>query len=276
MSRRPGRITGLTSTSHILRTELRWDSLGFDPLIDHYRVHGIPGARSFEPSPGNLLASTVYPRWVHTGLDPEGHSWSYQVVPVSAAGLVGPRGRGLVARAKPSVTATGTELVRVGSFDARTLEFQYAPAAYASIPKTYPGAVFEHTSGEEIGSTWPYLLPGPGDAWAGNKVYRQRWTFELDALTDDPQLAIWLVDTTTLVSTLSIKINSTLLPELPLPIGATKGSRSGDANTNPLLVRSFHEFGVDRTLFTLGENTIEFSVPTGGWVAWDAIGLYAP
>ncbi|MDN5726931.1 MAG: hypothetical protein L0G99_13525 [Propionibacteriales bacterium] len=275
MSRRPGPITGLTSNPDIARTELRWKSLGFDPLIDHYRVHGIPGARSFRPAPDNLLAKSVYPRWVHTGLDPQGLSWSYQVVPVSAAGLVGPAGRGHVARSQPSVTATGTELARVGAFDGRTVEFQFAPKTYKSIPTTYPDAVFTHRSGDPA-SSWPYLLPGPGDAWAGSKVYRQQWNVDLIALEADPVLAIWLVDTTRLVTTLAIKINGIAWKELPLPAGATKGSTSGDATTNPVLVRSFHELSVDRELFVNGENTIEFSIPTGGWAAWDAIGLYLP
>lgn len=275
MTRRARRPSGPEFESEISQIHLSWQSLGFDPLIDHYRIHGVPGSvGAFDPTEDNVLGRTVYPQWSHSNLDPEGETWTYQVVAVTDAGLQGPPSRVRSAASTVSITVTGTELTRVGRFDARTLEFQYAPDAFAQIPISYPDATFLHDEGEDVSATWPYLLPGPGDAWAGSQHYRQHWTFELDAAPVAPMLALWLVDTTRLVSVLEITINGERIDDLPLPIGATAGSRSGDGTENLALVRSFHEFAVDAELFTAGSNAVEFSVGQGGWIAWDAIGLY--
>ena len=276
MSRRPRRVSGLRSTVAIARIELTWDSLGFDPLIDHYRVHGVPGrGMPFTPDDDNLLARTLYPQWLHGGLDFAGEDWSYQIIPVSAAGQVAVASRTHTASSIPSVTASGAvELVRAGDFDATTLEVQYAPSSYTKIPETYPDAVFEHRTGDDLATTWPYLLPGPNDEWADNRVYRHRWTFTVEELQADPVLVLWLVDTTRLASTLEIMINDQSIEDRTLPPGGTRGSSAGDATADPLLIPSYHEFDVDHRLFSVGTNTIEFSIADGGWLAWDAVALY--
>ncbi len=276
---RPPAVTGLRAEGAITRSTISWTSLGFDPLIDHYRVHAVRGWQSsFEPTEANLVGKSVYPRFVHAGLDPLGETWSYRVVARDDAGRLGRPSRVIAGTSTPSVVGTGTPVATIGEFDGKTLEHRFAPASYAQIPTTYPGATFDYVQGRDTpGSAWPYLLPGPGDAWAGRKVYRARWSFELpSAPTADHDLAIWLVDTTRLGGTLQVLVNDRELTEIDLPQGGTRGSREGDATVpGSTLVRSYFEPVVPAGLLQSGTNRIELVLASGGWVAWDAVGLFA-
>lgn len=276
MNKRPAVVSGFHSEAAIARIVLNWTSLGFDPLIDHYRVHGLAGQHeSVRPGPDNLVGKTVYPRFVHADRDPAGETWTYTVVAVSAAGLLSEPSAQFRASSQASVTTTGRKVATIGSFDAKTLEHRFAPAGYAQIPVAYPDAVIDYVDGTDTpASDWPYLLPGPGDAWAGLKVYRARWTFEATAAVHD--VALWLVDSTRLGGELQILVNGAALTSFALEKGATKGSREGDATVKgTTLVRSYYEFEVPAGRLRDGSNTVELVLTKGGWVAWDAVGLFA-
>ncbi|MVA76838.1 hypothetical protein GC722_12505 [Auraticoccus sp. F435] len=279
MSPRPPAVTGLRTEAAITRTTLSWRSLGFDPLIDHYRVHGEPGEHAgLDPRPDNLVGKTVYPRFLHQGLDPLGETWTYAVVAVSDAGEVGRPSAATRGRSAPSVVGTGIPVATIGSFDGRTLEHRFAPADYARIPTAHPDAVVEYVQGRDTpGQGWPYLLPGPGDAWAGRRAYTARWHLELPAApAADHDLALWLVDTTRLGGTLEVSVNGTPLQAVRLAVGATRGSREGDATLpGSTLVRAYHELAVPAGRLRAGRNTVELVLADGGWVAWDAVGLFA-
>ncbi|MFE5335179.1 hypothetical protein ACFQ8E_04610 [Isoptericola sp. NPDC056573] len=277
-SQRPRQVTGLRAEPAIARTELSWRSLGFEPLIDHYRVHAVRGARGrFEPDGANLVAKTVYPQLTHH-VDPRGETWTYRVVAVSDAGRTARASDVLVASSVASVVGTGLPVATIGDFDARTLEHRFAPSGYAQIPAAYPDAVIELEQGVDTpADAWPYLLPGPGDAWAGRKAYTARWRLPLPAApAADHDLALWLVDTTRLGGTLRVAVNGTALADVALPPGGTRGSREGDATVpGTALVRSYHELPVPAGLLREGANTFELVLAEGGWVAWDALGLFA-
>ncbi|WP_193105930.1 polysaccharide lyase family protein [Brachybacterium sp. FME24] len=280
MSPRPETVTGLHTEPALASTVLTWDALGWDPLIDHYRIYGIAGdsAPSGDPREDDLLAKTVYPRFVHDGLDPAGEAWTYRVLAVSDAGRRAKPSAPITGTSLPSVTATGREIATIGAFDGRTLEHLLAPSGYASIPEQYPEALIEFVQGaDDPGSDWPYLLPGPGDAWAGKKAYRARWTVTLEgAPAQDHDLAVWLVDTTRLGGILRVSANGEVVTDIELPRGATRGSREGDATLpGSTLLRSFHEPAIPAGLLQAGENVIELELAEGGWVAWDAVGLFA-
>jgi len=277
-SRPPARVTGLRAEPAIARTELSWRSLGFDPLIDHYRVHAVPGDRgAFDPDTSNLVAKTVYPQLTHH-VDPRGETWTYRIVAVSDAGRTARPSAALAASSVASVVGTGRPVATIGDFDARTLEHRFAPSGYAQIPAAYPDAVFELEQGvDSPADAWPYLLPGPGDAWAGRKVYTARWRLTLPGPVEaDHDLALWLVDTTRLGGTLRVVVNGDALADVTLAPGATRGSREGDATVpGTALVRSYHELPVGSGLLREGDNVIELVLADGGWVAWDAVGLFA-
>lgn len=276
MSPRPQTVRGLSAEAGIGRLELRWQPLPWEPLIDHYRIYsGAPRGRGREPGPEHLVGRTVFPRFVLDGLDPAGEEHTLTVVAVSDAGRTSLSSEPLRAASLASVTATGTELAAIGSFDGKTHELRFAPKDYAQIPKSYPEALIEFRQGEDPRQAWPYLLPGPGDAWAGRKSYRARWTMELDEDPGAADLALWLVDTTTLGGTLDVSVNGAPVRSIELPRGSTKGSRQGDATApGSPLKPSLHEFEVPAGALRTGENTVELVLAAGGWVAWDALGLF--
>ena len=279
MSPRPAAVTGVTAEPALASIALTWDSLGYDPLIDHYRVYAVEGESApAEPSEEDLVAKTVYPRYVHAGLDPVGKTFTYRILAVSDGGKRGKASAPVTASSQASVTGTGTPVATIGEFDGRTLEHRFAPASYSKIPGAHPDAVIEyHDGADEPAAAWPYLLPGPGDAWAGNREYRARWTLALDAAPQaDHDLAVWLVDTTRLGGLLRISVNGEHVADLELPRGATRGSREGDATVpGSTLLRSFFEPEIPASVLREGENMIELHLAEGGWVAWDAVGLFA-
>ncbi|GAA1489380.1 polysaccharide lyase family protein [Brachybacterium sacelli] len=279
MSPRPKTVTGLRAEPALASTTLTWEPLGWDPLIDHYRIYAVPG----ESAPStteetDLLAKTVYPLYRHTGLDPAGETWTYMVLAVSDAGRRGKPSPPETSASQPSVTATGREVAAIGTFDGRTLEFLHAPSGYATIPEQFPDAVIDYTQGTDSpGASWPYLLPGPEDAWAGRTPHRARWTLTLETEpVEDHDLAVWLVDTTRLGGTLQVRANEEHLTDIELPLGATRGSREGDATVpGSTLRRSFHEVAVPAEVLQAGRNVLELELTEGGWLAWDAVGLFA-
>ena len=278
MSNKPQTVTDVTAVGAIACVELSWAPLPWEPLIDHYRVYAAPTPqRAAAVKEADLVGKTVYPRFVHKGLDPVGQRLHYVVVAVSDAGRRSRPSTPVLGESQASVTATGRELARVGDFDGRTLELRFAPAQYAKIAAAHPEGVIEVAAGEGQAGRWPYLLPGPGDAWAGRKAYRLRWSVSLDAAPSLPvDLAVWLVDTTRLGGRLDVSVNGAAAQSVDLPKGATRGSRDGDATLpGSTLLRSFHEFELPGGALNVGENLVEFTLSEGGWVAWDAVGLYS-
>lgn len=281
MSPRPQTVTGLETESTLARIVLTWQPLGWDPLIDHYRVYAVRSTESTRgphPRETDLLGKTVYPRFVHEGLDPTGEEWTYTIVAVSDAGDRSNPSRAFTSSSQVSVTATGHEVAAIGRFDGKSLEFQFAPNQYSQIPVEYPEALIEYTQKQDDpADAWPYLLPGPGDAWAGRRAYRALWNVTLDqAPATDYDLAVWLIDTTRLGGRLEVRVNDSPVTDIALPEGATRGSREGDATVpGSTLLRSYHEFAVPASALQAGTNTLAFHLAEGGWVAWDAVGLFA-
>lgn len=277
MSKNPQTVSAVTASAAIARVELSWTPLPWEPLIDHYRVYAAPTPhRAALADEADLIGKTVYPRFVHKGLDPAGQRLYYVIVSVSDSGRRSRPSTPVLGESRASVTATGRELARVGNFDGRTLEFRFAPSDYGKIPAAHPQGVIDVGRGADQTRRWPYLLPGPGDAWAGRKAYRLRWSVSLDIAPRHPvDMAVWLVDTTRLGGRLDVTVNGVTGQSVDLPQGATRGSRDGDATlAGSTLLRSFHEFELPGRTLTAGENVVEFTLAEGGWVAWDAVGLY--
>lgn len=288
MSPQPGAITSLHAEPALAATVLTWDPLGWDPLIDHYRIYAVTGETApseadiseptvSEPDEEDLLGKTVYPRFVHGDLDPAGETWTYRVLAVSDAGLRGEPSEAVTGSSQASVTVTGRAVATIGDFDGRTLEHLHAPADYTRIPEDFPDAIIEYEQGTDTPEeAWPYLLPGPGDAWAGSREHRVRWHLVIEEPQAPHDLALWLVDTTRLGGTLTISVDGKHLADVELARGATKGSSEGDA-TEPgsPLARSYHELEIPEGALPEGACVIELHLAVGGWVAWDAVGVFA-
>lgn len=260
-------VTDLSATAGLMTVQLKWQPLDWSTVLDHYRIVGTP-----ESGRPQLLGKTIFPTFLHDRLAPEGEAWTYRVEAVDAAGTVSPVSETVTVTSTRSVT-TGRPLATLGQFDWNTAEFRFAPANYSQIPGTYPSRRFTAGNGATAADV-PYLLPGPGDAWAGNDVYSLSWKVNIPAGDGPEALALWLVDTTRLGGTLDVQIGS-FTTALELPQGGTAGSRQGDANSpgSPLEPAAF-ELSLPAGTLQQGSNTVELTLSEGGWVAWDALGLF--
>lgn len=269
----PPQVRGLTAEPALGRTELTWTSAGFDPLIDHYRINATRGGR--RPSKTQLVGKTVFPRLTHHDVDPAGERWTYTVSAVTDAGDIGRPSEPLTLDSVASVSATGRRLGSLGEFDGKSLEFQHSPAAYAKIPTDHPDGVIELPADAQAADC-PYLLPGPGDSWAGRKAYRIRWEVEAEDPSSVCDIALWFVDTTRLGGRLDVIVNGDTALEIEIPKGATLGSRDGDATRHgSLMQRAAIERELPADIIQPGTNIVELVLAEGGWVAWDGFGLYA-
>lgn len=272
---RPDAVNDLAADGTLRSIDLTWTPLPWSTVVDHYRIHGAADSDDVEPDDDNLLGKSVYPRYVHAPLDAAGEAWVYRVVTVDAAGRRSEPAPKVAATSTPSITTTGEPVAVVGEFDLRSLEFELAPGDYESIPDAHPDGVIDVQHGDDAAEHWPYLLPGPGDSWAGNKSYELNWTVPLDAVPSKPAMAIWLVDTTRLGGRLDVEVNGRVTEQRTLSIGGTRGSRDGDATVPGTgLVPSYHEFSLPADAFEAGDNLVRFTLAEGGWVAWDAIGIF--
>ena len=262
-----GAVRDLRAEPKLMENLLTWEPVGWDTALDHYRVLGVG-----QDGKEQLLGKTIFPFFRHDRLDPAGETWRYAVEVVDASGAVSPRADAPQTSSIASVTV-GAELARLGDFDRKDLEFKYAPKDYKKIVKAYPDQKVVAGTDASAGEV-AYLLPGPGDKWAGNKAYTLEWTVDIPEPSGDIALALWLVDTTKLGGTLDVEIND-FSRAVELPQGATKGSKVGDASgEKPSLKPVAIEFDLPAGTLKQGENTLVFTVSEGGWLAWDALGLF--
>lgn len=277
MLRRPAPVTDLRATGSLMRIELHWTPQDWSTPVDHHRVHALPTdqvTHRFLRHPGEdtLVARTIYPRFTHDRLNPAGRAWTYVVVTVDAAGQRSRPSAPARATSTRSVT-TGRPVATLGSFDRKSLELRFAPAGYKKIPTAHPDGVI--TLGPQDGTAQlPYLLPGPGDRWAGSRAYSLRWTPAVESAPARPALALWGIDTTRLGGRLEAQIGD-WSHAFDLPKGATKGSRTGDATVEDSPLHPVElELELPATALSAAAPTLELTLAEGGWVAWDAIGLF--
>ena len=264
----PPAATGVQAEPQLMENYVTWEPASWDVVLDHYRVIGT------DPNGVDvLLGKTIFPFFRHSRRDVAGEKWSYYVKVVDAAGAESSPSGKTTSTSLPSVTA-GTALTTIGSFDRKGTEFQYSPKDYKKIVTAHPDQTI--TVGPDAKpADVPYLLPGPGDKWAGSKAYTLKWTVNLNQPTAKTALALWLIDTTKLGGILDVTIND-FHKQVELPQGATKGSRQGDASGEPTSLRpAAIEFALPENTLQEGENELVFTLREGGWLAWDALGIFA-
>lgn len=264
----PPAATGVQAEPQLMENYVTWEPASWDVVLDHYRVIGT------DPNGVDvLLGKTIFPFFRHSRRDIAGEKWTYYVKVVDAAGAESSPSGKATSTSLPSVTA-GTALATIGSFDRKGTEFLYSPKDYKKIVTAHPDQTI--TAGPDAKpADVPYLLPGPGDKWAGSKAYTLKWTVKLDKPTAKAALALWLIDTTKLGGILDVTIND-FHKQVELPQGATKGSRQGNASGEPTSLRpAAIEFALPENTLLKGENELVFTLRAGGWLAWDALGIFA-
>jgi hypothetical protein len=266
--RRPPAITGLHGAGGIRIVTLDWKPVSWATVVDHYAVY----------ADGALIGKTVYPHFVHRGLDFTGVTRSYSIVTVDAAGNRSSQSQPAAVANLTSVTMSGTPVATVGTFDGKGSELALSPKGYADYPTRFPDDV-DYTFGTSTPSAdWSYLLPGPADKWAGSKNHRATFRFELPAVPDqDLDLALWLIDShASLATSALLTVNGTGAGRVPFANGATKGSTIADSTyPGSPLKPSYVELPLPKALFRPGPNVLELFKDTGSWIAYDAFGIFA-
>ncbi|MDU2587541.1 MAG: polysaccharide lyase family protein [Corynebacterium sp.] len=264
----PPVVTGVQAEPQLMENYITWEPVSWNVVLDHYRVIGT------DPNGVDvLLGKTIFPFFHHSRRDVAGEKWSYYVKVVDAAGIESSPSNSATSTSLPSVTA-GNALATIGSFDRKGTEFKYSPMDYKKIVTAHPDQTIIAGPAATAADV-PYLLPGPGDKWAGSKAYTLKWTVNLKQPTAKTALALWLIDTTKLGGILDVTIND-FRKQVELPQGATKGSRQGDASGDPTSLRPVAiEFSLPENTLQEGENELVFTLREGGWLAWDALGIFA-
>jgi hypothetical protein len=122
---------------------------------------------------------------------------------------------------------------------------------------------------------WPFVHPGPGDAWAGGRTHTFSIVFGLSDVQTSGKctLSVALVDTHhSAPPRLTFILNGTKF-EKQMPQGA------GDASVNghPELGKPYRfEISFPSDLLKRGANLIEIVNDKGSWVLYDWVGLQAP
>jgi hypothetical protein len=162
-------------------------------------------------------------------------------------------------------------LWEIGKADNDTREFALAPGGYAK----FKDDGFFVVGQSDPKRDWPYVQPGPTDAWAGSRSHEFRILFALKAAPKEGQcrLLFDLVDTHGGgPPTLAIDINGKKFPHA-LPRGGGDKSVSGEP-----AVGKEHKFDIPFPANLLHEGTNEIAIATtaGSWFLYDWLGLEAP
>lgn len=168
------------------------------------------------------------------------------------------------------VCAAENTIWQIGKFDNCYEEFAF-PHSYDSYSKAYPNDVaFRDLGWRDWTAEWPFIHPGPTDAWAGNRVHPFELRFNLRG---EPSGVYTLV--IDLVSThggdapvLGITLNGQS-GRFPLPQGSGDSALSDCAQGREHVIK----LTFPPTMFRKGENTIKLQIVEGSWMLYDALSL---
>src|ERR1035437_3555937 len=158
---------------------------------------------------------------------------------------------------------------QIGVPDGDYHEFAIA-GNYKAYLKQFPQDVDFVVGQSDPGRDWPYIQPGPDDAWAGSKPHTFTIHFQIPAIAPDYyRLVVDFVGAHySDPPRLTIDINGERL-ERKLPAG-----RNDDALTNPKSGRNYSlQQLIPSTLLRAGNNTIALTDADGSWALYDDVRL---
>lgn len=161
-------------------------------------------------------------------------------------------------------------LWRLGEPDDDYREFALV-GRYAEYPRRFPQDVVFRMGQSEPGRDWPFIHPGPADAWAGHRQHPFRILFPLDKVPPGAcRLTLDLVNThSSLPPRLEVNINERRRYRFRLPPGGPDASLQ-DPKAGRAFVLSF-PFPAEH--LRAGENAITLTVLEGSWLLYDALWL---
>ncbi len=168
-----------------------------------------------------------------------------------------------------------TLLFEIGKADNNTAEFALGPNQSGQYSTAFPRDALFVAGKSNPKEDWPYIQPGPADAWAGGKAHVFTILMGLEAAPAAGTCTLHLdfVDThSTQPPQLHIRVNGTVFNH-QLPRGAGDPSAFGEVEKGREHVANI-EFPA--TLLKGGTNTIAVENSTGSWFLYDYVALKGP
>jgi hypothetical protein len=169
----------------------------------------------------------------------------------------------------PARAQDNKTVFQIGRPDGDYAEFAIA-GNLSAFPQKFPQDVDFAVGQSQAKQQWPFVHPGPLDAWAGGRAHAFRITFSVSKLVPGYyRFVIDFVDThDSAPPCLTIDINGTQLKRR-LPAG------NGDASlTNPKAGKNYSlEQVIPATLLHSGGNSITLTNAEGSWALYDDIRL---
>jgi alpha-mannosidase len=162
-------------------------------------------------------------------------------------------------------------LWQIGKPDHDNAEFALAPASYAK----YQDDGFFIVGESDAHRDWPYVQPGPDDAWAGRSEHTFCILFGLKSAPEagECRMQMDFLDTHSISPPeLRIEVNGqTFKQTLP------KGAGDDSLNGQPTKGRE-HKLSLPfpANLLKAGDNEIRITTVSGSWVLYDSVGLETP
>ena len=166
-------------------------------------------------------------------------------------------------------------LFQIGQSDNNTAEFALGPDQSHGYSTTFARELIYIPGHSDPKQDWPYIHPGPADAWAGSKSHTASIVFGVAPAPEEGTCTLHfdLVDThSNQPPRLHIKVNGTLF-ERQLPRGAGDASAFGKVEQGREC-RVSVEFPV--RLLKTGTNTITITNERGSWFLYDCLWLTTP
>ncbi|MBN1341074.1 MAG: hypothetical protein JXQ73_00235 [Phycisphaerae bacterium] len=144
------------------------------------------------------------------------------------------------------------------------------PSQHQAYTKTFPSDVIFRAGKDEPDRAWPFIHPGPADAWAGGKTHTFRIVFNLDKPVEGRAcLIVDLVDTHSGAPPLvEIEVNGQTA-QVQVPRGAGDASLERPAAGREYVIR----LPMTGDLLRKGENMIQIKSIGGSWMLYDAVRL---
>ncbi len=166
---------------------------------------------------------------------------------------------------------SGPFLWEIGKPDGDDREFALAPKGYAQFKEDG----FFVVGRSEAQRDWPYVQPGPGDAWAGGKPHTFTVMFGLKQTpkTGECQLLVNLVDTHSRANPELLFSLNGVEKKYQTPPGAGDDSIYGNSQKGKR--HSFH-VSFPASALKSGANELNITTSTGSWILYDWVGFQVP
>ncbi|MFC1633408.1 polysaccharide lyase family protein [Planctomycetota bacterium] len=168
-----------------------------------------------------------------------------------------------------------TTLWQIGKADNHTAEFALGPNRSNQYSSGFPHDAMFVAGHSDPKKDWPYIQPGPADAWAGSKSHTFTILFGIRTApaAGQAELILDFVDThSALPPRMEIKINET-----PFTGKLPRGAGDASAHGEPEKGRE-HRLVIPFPAKTLkaGNNHITITSLAGSWVLYDYVALSVP